>query len=160
MQEMLTRWGFTTVYDLGSNPVSTSALRKRIDKASSPVRRSSWPGDIFPKNGIPIYVPKNRQSAASRYARRSRRRWRWKILSTGDDAIKLFTGSFQGTTGNQLCPRRSSRSRGHRGSRAGQAGFYPSPESGWCRQCAGRGRRCAGAYHTDRGTVHQPRNWI
>ncbi len=31
MQEMLTRWGFTTVFDIGSNPNDTLALRKRVD---------------------------------------------------------------------------------------------------------------------------------
>ncbi|UFX48415.1 hypothetical protein HAP47_0017855 [Bradyrhizobium sp. 41S5] len=30
MQEMLTRWGFTTVWDLGSDPNNTLPLRKRI----------------------------------------------------------------------------------------------------------------------------------
>ena len=31
MQEMLTRWGFTTVWDLGSDPDNTLALRLRIE---------------------------------------------------------------------------------------------------------------------------------
>jgi predicted amidohydrolase YtcJ len=31
MQEMLTRWGFTTVWDLGSDPRNTLALRKRVE---------------------------------------------------------------------------------------------------------------------------------
>ena len=30
MQEMLTRWGFTTVWDLGSDPSQSLALRRRI----------------------------------------------------------------------------------------------------------------------------------
>ena len=31
MQQMLTRWGFTTVWDLGSDPNNTLALRQRIE---------------------------------------------------------------------------------------------------------------------------------
>ena len=31
MQEMLTRWGFTTVWDLGSRPINSLALRHRVD---------------------------------------------------------------------------------------------------------------------------------
>jgi len=31
LHEMLTRWGFTTVWDLGSDPGNTLALRRRIE---------------------------------------------------------------------------------------------------------------------------------
>jgi imidazolonepropionase-like amidohydrolase len=31
LRSMLTRWGFTTVYDLGSSPDDTLALRRRIE---------------------------------------------------------------------------------------------------------------------------------
>ena len=32
MQEMLTRWGFTTVFDVGSFPQNTLALRRRVNR--------------------------------------------------------------------------------------------------------------------------------
>ncbi len=31
MQEMLTKWGFTSVFDIGSNPYHTVPLRQRVD---------------------------------------------------------------------------------------------------------------------------------
>src|SRR5438045_4183378 len=36
MQEMLTKWGFTTVWDLGSDPDDSLALRKRVDAGEIP----------------------------------------------------------------------------------------------------------------------------
>ena len=95
IQEMLTRWGFTTVYDLGSNPASTSALRDRIYKGDLAGPKIFMAGDIFPKNGIPIYLPKNSNLPQAGTPDEARA-LALEDLSTGDDAIKLFTGSFQG----------------------------------------------------------------
>ncbi|MGB9435041.1 MAG: hypothetical protein WBQ89_22540, partial [Candidatus Acidiferrum sp.] len=36
MQEMLTRWGFTTIWDLGSDPNNTLALRRRVESGEVP----------------------------------------------------------------------------------------------------------------------------
>ena len=57
MQEMLTRWGFTTVWDLGSDPNNTLALRRRVEAGEVPGPRILMAGDIFPKNGHPVYLP-------------------------------------------------------------------------------------------------------
>jgi imidazolonepropionase-like amidohydrolase len=54
MQEMLTRWGFTTVWDLGSDPNNTLALRRRIEAGEIPGPRILMAGDIFPRNGHPV----------------------------------------------------------------------------------------------------------
>jgi imidazolonepropionase-like amidohydrolase len=36
MQEMLTSWGFTTVWDLGSDPRNSLALRRRVESGEVP----------------------------------------------------------------------------------------------------------------------------
>jgi imidazolonepropionase-like amidohydrolase len=95
MQEMLTRWGFTTVYDMGSNPASTRALRSRIANGDLMGPKIFMAGDIFPKDGIPIYVPKSANLPQAGTPDEART-LALEDLSTGDDAIKLFTGSFQG----------------------------------------------------------------
>ena len=60
MQEMLTRWGFTTVFDIGSNPNDTLALRKRVDAGEiAGPKIYTTAGNILPENGIPVYVPKD-----------------------------------------------------------------------------------------------------
>jgi predicted amidohydrolase YtcJ len=43
MQEMLTQWGFTTVWDLGSEPGNTLALRRRVEagEVPAPSRRNA-----------------------------------------------------------------------------------------------------------------------
>jgi imidazolonepropionase-like amidohydrolase len=94
LRDMLTRWGFTTVYDLGSSPADTLALRRRIEAGEVAGPRIFSLGDLFPK-GRPIYVPQDlplpevdTAEAAAEAARR--------YLGLGLDGIKLFTGSFQG----------------------------------------------------------------
>src|SRR5262249_4273188 len=36
MQQMLTRWGFTSVWDLGSQPQNTLTIRKRVENGEMP----------------------------------------------------------------------------------------------------------------------------
>jgi imidazolonepropionase-like amidohydrolase len=100
MQEMLTRWGFTTVFDIGSNPYDTLPLRKRVDSGEIPGPRIfTTAGNILPENGIPVYVPKDiagmmkpfeaaTPADAARIAKQQ--------LAMGADGIKLFTGSIMG----------------------------------------------------------------
>jgi imidazolonepropionase-like amidohydrolase len=100
MQEMLTRWGFTTVWDIGSFPQNTLALRKRVDRGDVPGPKIyTTAGAIYPENGIPVYIPaaiasliKPFEAAtpadASRLAKQS--------LDMGGDGIKLFTGAIMG----------------------------------------------------------------
>jgi imidazolonepropionase-like amidohydrolase len=95
MREMLTRWGFTTVWDLGSNPTDSVALRRRVDSAEVRGPRILLAGSIFPKGGHPVYLPPEMQLAeaatpneAAQFARA--------YLQTGVDGMKLFTGAYMG----------------------------------------------------------------
>jgi imidazolonepropionase-like amidohydrolase len=99
LQQMLTRWGFTTVFDIGSNPFDTLPLRKRIESGELPGPHIyTTAGTIFPKDGVPFYLPpelaqqlKGAEAAtpddAARLARAS--------LEMGGDGIKVFAGSIQ-----------------------------------------------------------------
>jgi imidazolonepropionase-like amidohydrolase len=95
MQDMLTRWGFTTVWDLGSTPASSLALRKRVESGEVPGPKMLLAGDIFPKNGHPVYLPPEMQlpeagspEEAAQMARDD--------LKLGMDGMKLFTGAYMG----------------------------------------------------------------
>jgi imidazolonepropionase-like amidohydrolase len=95
MQDMLTRWGFTTVWDLGSNPTDSLPLRQRVNAGEIPGPNILLAGDIFPKGGHPVYLPAETQlpeaatpEEAAEMARRD--------LSMGLDGMKLFTGAYMG----------------------------------------------------------------
>jgi imidazolonepropionase-like amidohydrolase len=95
MQEMLTRWGFTTVWDLGSDPTSSLPLRRRVNAGEIPGPNILLAGDIFPKGGHPVYLPAEVQlpeaatpEEAAEMARRD--------LGMGLDGMKLFTGAYMG----------------------------------------------------------------
>jgi imidazolonepropionase-like amidohydrolase len=95
MQEMLTRWGFTTVWDLGSDPGNTLALRRRVEAGEVPGPRILMAGDIFPKNGHPVYLPAELQlpeAATPQEAQSMAQRY----LDMGMEGIKLFTGAYMG----------------------------------------------------------------
>jgi len=100
MQTMLTKWGDTTVFDIGSDPKDTLPLRKRVDSGEIPGPKIYTTGvPIYPENGIPIYVtPKfvsllkpfeaATPSDATRLAEVD--------LAMDADGIKLFTGAIMG----------------------------------------------------------------
>jgi imidazolonepropionase-like amidohydrolase len=95
MQEMLTRWGFTTVWDLGSNPTDALPLRRRVNAGEVLGPNIFLLGGIFPKNGHPAYLPAETKlpeiadpDVSAQLAR--------SYLGMGLDGIKLFTGSFKG----------------------------------------------------------------
>jgi len=95
MQEMLTRWGFTTVWDLGSVPSNTLALRHRIEAGEIAGPQILMAGDIFPKNGHPVYLPAEMQlpeAASPQEAKEMAQRY----MKIDLDGIKLFTGAFMG----------------------------------------------------------------
>ena len=100
MQAMLTRWGFTTVFDIGSFPGDTLALRKRVDSGELPGPKIyTTAGAIYPENGIPVYIPPaireqiKRFEAATPAVAASLAR---QELAMGGDGIKLFTGAIMG----------------------------------------------------------------
>src|SRR2546422_4970706 len=57
LREMFTRYGFTTVFDTGSDLENTKIIRHRIEtgEADGPRILSTGPG-LVPKNGTPYYV--------------------------------------------------------------------------------------------------------
>jgi imidazolonepropionase-like amidohydrolase len=95
IEEMLTRWGFTTVWDLGSEPDNTLALRGRI--ASGEIRGPQilMAGDIFPLHGHPVYLPPEMvlpEAASPQQAAQMATNY----LKLGLEGIKLFTGAYMG----------------------------------------------------------------
>jgi imidazolonepropionase-like amidohydrolase len=95
MQAMLTRWGFTTVWDLGSDARNTMPLRRRIDSGEVPGPAIHLAGSIFPRDGHPVYLPAEMQlpeAATPDDAAQLARRY----IGFGLDGMKLFTGSFKG----------------------------------------------------------------
>jgi imidazolonepropionase-like amidohydrolase len=95
MQEMLTRWGFTSVWDLGSDPDDSLALRRRVNSGEVPGPNIFFAGNMFPKGGHPVYIPREvplpevaTPEEAANLAR--------DFLGMGLDGIKLFTGAFMG----------------------------------------------------------------
>jgi imidazolonepropionase-like amidohydrolase len=95
MQEMLTRWGFTTVWDLGSDPRDSLPLRQRINSGEVPGPNIFFAGSIFPKGGHPVYLPAEVQlpeAATPDEAVKMSRSY----LGMGLDGIKLFTGAYMG----------------------------------------------------------------
>lgn len=95
MQEMLTRWGFTTVWDLGSEPANTLALRRRVETGEVPGPHMLLAGDIFPKNGHPVYLPPEMQLPEAATPEEAAR-MAHDDLKMGLDGMKLFTGAYMG----------------------------------------------------------------
>jgi imidazolonepropionase-like amidohydrolase len=95
MREMLTKWGFTTVWDLGSDPKDSLPLRRRITAGEVAGPNIFLAGSIFPKGGHPVYLPAEMQlpeAATSDEATQMARGY----LQIGLDGIKLFTGAYMG----------------------------------------------------------------
>ena len=95
MRDMLTKWGFTTVWDLGSDPRTSLPLRARINAGNVAGPNILLAGNMFPKGGHPIYVPPEIEvpevatpDEAATMARN--------FLGMGHNGIKLFTGAFMG----------------------------------------------------------------
>jgi len=95
MQEMLTKWGFTTVWDLGSDPRDSLPLRRRVNAGEVSGPNILFAGNIFPKGGHPAYLPAELQlpeAATPDEATQLTRRY----FGMGLDGMKLFTGVFMG----------------------------------------------------------------
>jgi imidazolonepropionase-like amidohydrolase len=101
LEDMFTRWGFTTVFDLASTTSSAQAIRQRVEtgNVAGPhiltVGEPFYPQDGTPIYAIPIYQAYKLESAeisstADAVARAARQ------IEAGNDGIKLFTGSIVG----------------------------------------------------------------
>jgi len=98
---MLTRYGFTSVFDTGSRLDDTLALRKRIESGEIAGPRILTAGEpLYPPDGIPIYLrdlppdllkllkePVSTEEAIAAVDAN---------VDRGADAVKLFTGAIMG----------------------------------------------------------------
>ena len=94
MQEMLTRWGFTTVWSLGSNP-GVAGLRRRVKADEIPGPNIFLAGSIFPRDGHPAYLPPEMQLPQAATPERAAE-MATKYMELRLDGIKLFTGVYKG----------------------------------------------------------------
>jgi imidazolonepropionase-like amidohydrolase len=103
LQDMLTRYGFTTVFDIGSLWENTRRLRERIDSGEIPGPRIRSTGEgIVPVGGLPLdqvlgmmgvmKLPAPEVSDVAQAAAAAR-----KLLDAGVDGIKLFASSPRST---------------------------------------------------------------
>jgi imidazolonepropionase-like amidohydrolase len=95
MQEMLTRWGFTTVWDLGSDPRDSLPLRQRVNSGEVPGPNILLAGNMYPKGGHPVYLPAELQLPEVATADESGQLAR-DYMRMGLDGIKLFVGAAMG----------------------------------------------------------------
>ena len=101
LETMLTRWGFTTVFDLASSTDNALALRQRVNSGEIAGPMILTVGDpFFPKDGTPIYVreyfkahhwPSEEVSTPEEAAARAA-----KQLERGTDGVKIFAGAIVG----------------------------------------------------------------
>ena len=101
LETMLTRWGFTTVFDLASSTDNALALRQRVNSGEIAGPMILSVGDpFFPKDGTPIYVrdflkahdwPDEEVSTPEEAAARAARQ-----LDRGTDGVKIFAGAIVG----------------------------------------------------------------
>jgi imidazolonepropionase-like amidohydrolase len=95
MREMLTRWGFTTVWDLGSDPRNSVALRQRVNSGEVPGPNILLAGNMYPKGGHPVYLPAELELPEVATPDESGQLAR-DYMGMGLDGIKLFVGAFMG----------------------------------------------------------------
>jgi imidazolonepropionase-like amidohydrolase len=95
MQEMLTKWGFTTVWDLGSDPGDSVPLRRRVNSGEVAGPNILLAGNMYPKGGHPVYLPAELQlpevATPGEAAQLARDYMRMDL-----DGIKLFVGAAMG----------------------------------------------------------------
>ena len=100
MREMLTAWGFTTVFDIASIPENTLALRRRVESGEiGGPKIYTTAGAIYPQGGIPIYVPEPLASQLQPFQAATRQdaaRLAQREMELGGDGVKLFAGAIKG----------------------------------------------------------------
>ena len=103
LEEMFTRWGFTTVFDLASVLDNTNVIRRRIESGDVHGPNILTVGEPFyPPNGTPIYIKQfladeHLDSPEVTSIPQAVERERDEI-KRGADAVKLFTGAIVGGT--------------------------------------------------------------
>jgi imidazolonepropionase-like amidohydrolase len=95
MQEMLTRWGFTTVWDLGSDPADALPLRRRVNAGEVLGPNIFSVGSILPKDGHPAYLPADMKLPETAMPDQAAQ-WARSFLAMGLDGMKLYTGAYKG----------------------------------------------------------------
>lgn len=95
VEDMLTKWGFTTVFDVTSDQQNTFALRKRIESGEVHGPRIRTVGlAIFPVDGLPSYISDLPPDLLARlHQPRSAAEARTDVranLAAGTDGTKLF----------------------------------------------------------------------
>jgi imidazolonepropionase-like amidohydrolase len=96
---MLTRSGFTTVVDTGSDPVNTIALRRRIENGEVPGPHIyTAGGPLYPPHGIPVYLKDLPPRILSQLGQPATPERADALVegnvALGTDVVKLFTGSY------------------------------------------------------------------
>jgi imidazolonepropionase-like amidohydrolase len=86
-RDMLTRWGFTTVFDTGSGLENTLALRRRVESGAVDGPRIFTTGDILFPPGAPgsryhLETPEEATAASQ------------DLLDRGADALKVYAQTF------------------------------------------------------------------
>jgi imidazolonepropionase-like amidohydrolase len=100
LEEMLTRWGFTTVFDIASVLNNTTLIRRRIESGAVKGPRILTVGEPFwTKGGTPIYVKGFLEAnhisipdveSAAQGVERVRQQ-----IRDGADGVKIFAGSVE-----------------------------------------------------------------
>jgi imidazolonepropionase-like amidohydrolase len=100
LTNMLTRYGYTTVFDITSDRDSTLALRARIEKGEVRGPRILTVGfALFPPHGLPIYISHMRKSLLDELPQPAAVDAALKVLeqnfAAGTDGTKLFIATPQ-----------------------------------------------------------------
>ncbi len=136
MQPMLTHSGFTTVVDLSSDPINTTALRRRVESGEVAGPRIYTAGfGLYPPHGIPFYLDDLPATLLARLPQPATPATAVEAVqqnqALGSDVVKLFTGSYltpNNITHMPLDIARSAVSEGHRHSQLAFA--HPSDLQG------------------------------
>ena len=101
LTKMLTRYGYTTVFDIASDRDNTLALRDRIEKhdvRGPRILTAGWA--LFPAHGLPIYIAHMRKELLDKLPQPSSVDEALKVvrenLAVGSDGTKLFLVTPQG----------------------------------------------------------------
>ena len=100
LEEMLTRWGFTTVFDIASVLQNTNLIRHRIASGEAKGPRILTVGEPFwVKGGTPIYIKgfleANHISIPEVESTAQAREQVWQQIRDGADGIKIFANSVE-----------------------------------------------------------------